>query len=287
MILVTGANGQTGRAIINSLQQKGVPLRALVHKPEQISGLQSLGLTDVVVGDIMDESDLHRAFTGVDMVYYICSAFHPNEVEIGASMIKVAMEHKVEHFVYHSVLHSILQDMTHHQKKLQVEELLVNSGLPFTIIQPAVLMQNLFESWNLIKTEAKWMQKFYISPHTRISMVDLDDVAEAVSIILTEPGFKGATFELCGPDNLSLTDLKQTIEEFIGHSIRVDFLPDEVITAQLKKHGAGDYMVDGLLKMFRHYNHSGFVGNPGVLMWLLGRKPNNLITFFKRTLSLD
>jgi len=286
MILITGANGQTGRAIMRSLLRKGAPIRALVHKPEQVDALKSLGIIDVVVGDIMDERDVNRAFNGVDSVYHICSAFNLFEVEIGDKMINAALKNKIEHFVYHSVLHPILQDMPHHQKKLKVEELLVNSGVPYTIIQPAVLMQNIFESWNLIMKDGIFLQKFYTSQHTRICMVDLDDVAEAVSIIITESGIKGATYELCGSENLSLADIKQIIEEYIGHSITVDFLQDDIIIEQLKNHGAGDYQVNTMLKMFQHYNNSGFIGNPSVLMWILGRKPSDLLSFCKRELSI-
>jgi len=118
-------------------------------------------------------------------------------------------------------------------------------------------------------------------------MVDLEDVAEAVSIILTEPGFKYATYELCGSDNLSLSDIKQIIEEYIGHSITVDFLQDDRIIDQLKKHGAGDYQVNTMLKMFEHYNNSGFTGNPSVLAWILGKKPSDLLSFCKRELSIQ
>jgi len=286
MILITGANGQTGRAIMRSILLKGATIRALVHKPEQVDALKSIGILDVVVGDILNEKDVERAFIGVDTVYHICSAFNPHEVEIGEKMINAALKYRTKHFVYHSVLHSILQDMPHPQKKLKVEELLVNSSIPYTIIQPAVLMQNIFESWNLIKKDGIFLQKFYTSQHTRICMVDLEDVAEAVSIIITEPVFKGATYELCGSENLSLADMKQIIEEFIGHSITVDFLQDDIIIEQLKKHGAGDYQVNTMLKMFQHYNNSGFIGNPSVLIWILGRKPSDLLSFCKRELSI-
>jgi len=100
-------------------------------------------------------------------------------------VIKVARLAKVEHFVYHSVLHSVLQDMPHHQKKLMVEELLVNSGIPYTIIQPAVFMQNVLESWKLLSEKGIFQQKFFTTQETRICMLDLEDLAEVASIILT------------------------------------------------------------------------------------------------------
>ena len=285
MILITGANGQTGRAIIKALLSKGKRIRAFVHRTEQIQEMKSLGVMEVVAGDMMDQKAINEAFIGVGAVYHICSALNPNEVPIGQMAMKAARLAKVEHFVYHSVLHSVLQDMPHHQKKLMVEELLVNSGMPYTIIQPAVFMQNILESWKLLSEKGIFQQKFFTTQETRICMVDLEDLAEAASIILTSPGHTGATYELCGPENLSLSDMIAVMEKHFGREIKVETPQDEMFAAQLKKHGVGDYQVDTLLKMFQHYNEHGFIGNPNVLTWILGRKPKDFSSFILRTLK--
>lgn len=172
MILVTGANGQTGRAIIKSLLSKGEKIRTLVYNTEQIQEIKSLGEMEAVVGDMMKQEDVDKAFEGIRAVYHICSAVNPNEIEIGKIAINAARKAKVEHFVFHSVLHSVLQDMPHHQKKLLVEELLVNSGIPYTIIQPAVFMQNIMESWKSLKERGVFQQKFFTNDKTRMCLVD-------------------------------------------------------------------------------------------------------------------
>jgi uncharacterized protein YbjT (DUF2867 family) len=285
MILITGANGQTGRAIIKALLSKGERIRAFVHKTEQIQEIKSLGQMEVVAGDMLDQKAVNEAFIGVSTVYHICPAVNPHEVEIGQMIIKAARLAKVEHFVYHSVLHSVLQDMPHHQKKLMVEELLVDSGIPYTIIQPAVFMQNILMSWKLLSEKGIFQQKFFTTQETRICMIDLEDLAEAASIILTSPGHIGATYELCGPENLSLSDMIAAMEQHFGHKIKVETPQDAMFAAQLKKLGVGDYQVNTLLKMFQHYNEHGFIGNPNILTWILGRKPNNFSSFILRALK--
>lgn len=285
MILITGANGQTGRAIIKALLSKGERIRAFVHKTEQIQEIKSLGQMEVVAGDMLDQKAVNEAFIGVSTVYHICPAVNLHEVEIGQMIIKAARLAKVEHFVYHSVLHSVLQDMPHHQKKLMVEELLVDSGIPYTIIQPAVFMQNILMSWKLLSEKGIFQQKFFTTQETRICMIDLEDLAEAASIILTSPGHIGATYELCGPENLSLSDMIAAMEQHFGREIKVETPQDAMFAAQLKKLGAGDYQVNTLLKMFQHYNEHGFIGNPNVLTWILGRKPNNFSSFILRALK--
>ncbi|WP_455539684.1 SDR family oxidoreductase [Terrisporobacter sp.] len=285
MILVTGANGQTGRAIIKALLSKGEKIRAFVHRSEQIEQIKSLGDIEVIAGDMMDEKTVDEAMIGVNAVYHICSALNPYEVEIGKILINSAKSANVEHFVYHSVLHSVLQDMPHHQKKLMVEQYLVNSQLPYTIIQPAVIMQNILEAWNLLSQKGIFSQKFFTKEDTRMCMVDLEDVAEAVAIILTTPGHISATYELCGPENLSLENMLLAMENNFGHEIKVVTPSDEEFAAQMKKFGVGDFKINGLLKMFNHYNEYGFVGNANVLSWILGRKPTDFSSFISRTIK--
>src|SRR5688572_11265828 len=104
MILVTGASGKTGKAIIKSLS-KVENICALVHREEHSSALKSLGAEKVIIGDMQDESIIRSAMQGIRAVYHICPNMNPNEIEIGKVLIKAAQENKIEHFVYHSVVH--------------------------------------------------------------------------------------------------------------------------------------------------------------------------------------
>lgn len=285
MILITGANGQTGRAIIRNLVSKGEGVRAYVHKADYIQELKSLGVKEVVAGDMMDQEATNEAFKGIRAAYHICSVANPEEVRIGQIAINAARSAKVEHFVYHSVLHSVLQDLPHHQKKLMVEEIVINSGIPYTIIQPAAFMQNILQGWKLLSEEGIFEQRFFTSKETRICMIDLTDLAEAVSIILTKPGYTGATYELCGPENLSLADMLAAFKQNFGREVKAQTTPMELWAAQLKKHGLGDYQINTLFTMFKHYNEHGFIGNPNVLTWILGRRPNDFASFIHRTMQ--
>ncbi len=285
MILITGANGQTGRAIIKSLSAKGEDIRAFVHKAEHGQELKALGVNEIVVGDMMDQEAMNEAFKGIRAAYHICSVVNHNEVEIGQIAINAARSAQIEHFVFHSVLHSVLQDLPHHQKKLMVEEILVNSRIPYTIIQPAAFMQNILEGWKLLSEEGIFEQRFFKSIETRICMVDLEDLAEAASVILTQPGHMAATYEICGPENLSMADMLSVFNQNFKRDIKVQTPPDELWAAQLRKHGSGDYQIGTLLTMFHHYNEHGFPGNPNGLSWLLGRRPHDFASFIRRTME--
>ncbi|NBD25012.1 SDR family oxidoreductase [Paenibacillus glycinis] len=285
MILITGANGKTGRAVIKALLSKGERIRAFVRRTEQIEDIQSLGEMDVVTGDMLDQKAVNEALAGIRAVYHICSAMNPDEVQIGQVIIQAARLAKVEHFVFHSVIHPVIQEMPHHHKKLMVEELLVNSGIPYTIIQPGILMQNILESWKPLSEEGIFRQKYFTTQETHIGMIDLDDLAEAAAIILTRPGHAWASYEFSGPENLSLSDMTAAMEQHFGREIKVETPPDDMFAAQLKKRGSGDYQINTTLTMFQHYNEHGSVGNSNVLTWILGRKPNDFSSFILRTLT--
>lgn len=127
-----------------------------------------------------EEEDLASAFRGVEAVYFICPAADPNEDAIGKKMIQAAQARGNVYFVYHSVLHSVLQDMPHHQKKLHVEQMLVDSGLVYTIVQPAVFMQMLMPAVKSVRGGGPLIQKFFLTNDTRMNLLHLDDLGETV-----------------------------------------------------------------------------------------------------------
>ena len=145
---------------------------------------------EAIYGDLHDETALEKAMRGVQKIYHICPNVQPDEVEIGEKVIRAARDGGVSHFVYHSVLHPQVEDLPHHWKKLRVEELLFKSGLGYTILQPEAYMQNTLAQWNAITQKGIFPVPY--AETTRLGMVDLEDVAEAAAVVLTEPGYLGA-----------------------------------------------------------------------------------------------
>jgi NAD(P)H dehydrogenase (quinone) len=279
MILVTGAAGKTGRALIRALTAKGAAVRALVHRPEQVPTVAEWGAEEVLVGDMRLQADMDRAIRGVRAVYHICPNVHPDEVAIGQVAIAAARSAGLPHFVYHSVLHPQTEAMPHHWLKLRVEERLFESGLAFTILQPAAYMQNVLAHWDQIQAGV------YPVPYaveTRLGMVDLEDVAEAAALVLTTGGHAGATYELAGPEALSQTEVASLLGESLGRPVHAQVVPLEVWEQSARAASLGDYQVRTLVEMFRYYERYGFWGNPRVLGWLLRRPPTTFGAFLER-----
>jgi uncharacterized protein YbjT (DUF2867 family) len=279
MILVTGAAGKTGQSIIRALLKREKQIRALVHRETQIKPLKKLGAEEVIAGDMSSQKTMDQAVQGVKSVYHICPNVSPDEIKIGKIVIKSSQSSGVEHFVYHSVLHPQIEAMPHHWQKMRVEELLFESGLPYTILQPAPYMQNILAYWDDIVNKGTYPVPY--AKNTRLNAVDLDDIAEVAALVLCESGYEGAIYELCGIENLSQIELTHILSQYLVHRVDVEVIPIEEWEANSRNNGMGDYQLKTLIKMFKYYEEFGLTGNPHVLESLLRRSPTSYITFIE------
>lgn len=280
MILVTGAAGKTGRAVIQALNRKGHAVRALVHRPQQAQEVIAVGAQDVVAGDMRLRTTMDEAARATRAVYHICPNMSPDEVEIGQLAIGAARAAGVEHFVYHSVLHPQTEAMPHHWQKLRVEESILESGLPFTILQPAAYMQNVLAYRERIVNEGVYAVPYAVE--TRLSMVDLEDVAAVAVRVLAEPGHAGATYELAASELLSQVQVAEVLEGHLGRPVQAQAVSLALWEGQAQASGLGGTQIQTLLQMFRFYERYGFQGNANVLEWLLGRPPTTFAAFVAR-----
>ncbi len=283
MILVTGAAGKTGRAIIKELIKQSLPVRALVHRPEQVGELKAAGATEAIAGDAGDWDLLCRVIEGVRSLYFMSPNISPHELTYGRLAMKAALETQPDlHFVYHSVLHPQTKRMPHHWLKLRVEELLLESGLSFTILQPAAYMQNVLAHWLSITQSGIYPIPY--GPETRTDMVDLEDVAQAAAAVISQPGHNGAIYELAGPETLSQKELAEILSRELGRNVRVQQIALADWEQGARDRGLGQYQIRVLGRMFTYYDQFGFCGNSNILSWLLGRKPANFAHFVARSI---
>lgn len=281
MILITGAAGKTGKTIIDNLVRNGIKARALLRNQKQADEFK--GKTEVVIGDLRDPAALARAVKGVDAIYYICPNMAPDEVEIGQNLLKIAKGYQVERFIYHSVLHPQVESMPHHWQKMRMEDAVFESGMEFTILQPCAYMQNVLQYWKSI-TE----QGIYAVPYAttaRISIIDLEDVAEVARIVLTQPGHKNAIYELAGPQPLSQDEVAQVLSQVLNRQVAAKALDRNAWSKNAEKSGMNELQRITLLKMFEYYDRHGLIGNPNILNYLLNRPAATFKDFVERHVS--
>jgi len=141
-------------------------------------------------------------------------------------------------------------------------------------------MQNLAASWPAIVDKGIYSIPYPVL--TRISLVDLDDVAEAAAIVLTNEGHGGAVYELCGTAPLNQRQVADTLADALGRRVRAEVETPEAWEARARKAGMADYQRETLIKMFRYYAAHGLIGNPNALTQLLGRSPTTLAEYAER-----
>ncbi|MBX3060481.1 MAG: NmrA family NAD(P)-binding protein [Anaerolineae bacterium] len=279
-ILVTGAAGKTGQAVVRALAERGTAVsHALVRRPEQMEAARQAGAAVVTMGDMLDTAVWLAATQYCDAIYHICPNMHPAEVEIGRLAIEAAQANGVRHFVYHSVLHPQVEAMPHHWNKLRVEEMLFASGLAYTILQPAAYLQNVLAGWQNIIAAGIYRVPYPVE--TPFTLVDLADVATVAAMVLTEPGHGGAIYELAGAEILTPAAMAVMMGQVMGRVVTAVAQPLDEWQTQAQAAGLDAYAAATLSQMFAYYARHGFCGNSYVLRGLLGREPTTFAQWFR------
>jgi uncharacterized protein YbjT (DUF2867 family) len=286
MILVIGASGAVGVPTITHLVKRGATVRALTSKPDSAEKLQRLGVRDTVLGDFREPTDLRRAIAGADAVIQIPPRFTEDEAAIGMKAIAAAREAGISHYVFVSAFHPQMRQMDHHWSKLVVEEAVIESGLSFTILQPAMFMQNLRVEWPAIQAQGIYGRPY--SAERKLALVDTEDLGEAAAIVLTEPGFRGAIFELASGESLSHAEMAAILAEEWGKPVRAVARDLGEWERWAREHGWKPWSIAAYLKMCRHYDAHGYPGgNALVLSTILGREPGGFRAFVRRFLAAE
>lgn len=283
MILVTGASGVTGMAVLRALARRGAAARALVGRESSLAAVRAAGAAEAMAGDLQSAADLGRAVRGVQRLYHIAPRMSEAEVPIGKALIAAAEAAGVRHFVFHSLVHAQCDAMGHHRDKRRVEEALLESRLAYTFMQPTMYMQNLLQVWGEVRERGVYRLPY--SEHARMSLVDLEDVAEAAATVLTENGYDGGAFELASGDRLTRVEMAAVIERLLGRPVIAQSYP----VAEWKPIGARTrtpFQVERVAAMFEHYDRFGLAGgNARVLGMILGRAPVRFEAFVRRLIA--
>ena len=120
---------------------------------------------------------------------------------------------------------------------------------------------------------------------TRLSLVDLQDVATVAAKILMEPGHEYATYELVATRPMSQTAVADTFSKILQRPVEVRPVSVADWESQARAKGANDFAMETAVSMFTYYAQSGMAGNPHQLRYLLGQDPTSLSDFIKRITS--
>jgi len=279
-LLLTGANGRTGRAILKSLACGLIPVRVFIRQEAQADELIALGASEYAIGDFEQPDTLASAVEGAEKVIHIGPPMYPGEFETSEELINASIKAGVEHFIYYSVMHPLSRVIRHHRLKLEVEEALINSGLTHTILQPSRYMQHLEPIWPKVVGQGVHAMPFDVT--RKFNVVDLQDLADACAIVASSDRYHFGTYELAGPEALSQEDMAAIISDVLGRPVKAQAVPIEEMKAKARAAGASEDRVEQMEIMNRHYDAHGFRSNAVVLECILGRRANSYRSYVER-----
>ncbi|MDP1922847.1 MAG: NmrA/HSCARG family protein [Myxococcales bacterium] len=232
-IVVTGATGQQGGAVVKSLR-RAFHVKAITRDPKkpEAQALTALGV-EVVAADLLDRASLERAFTGAHGVFALTNFWDgmasgkplgaEGEVKQGKNLVDAAKAAKVAHLVFSSVGSGYAwpSKVPHVVSKQEVERHLLDSKVPATVLRPAFFMEN-FNS-PLMDFGAKAREgrlEIPIRAHQRLQLIGASDIGVFAALAFERPSdFIGAAFDLAG-DSLTPGEMAAVFTKVMGKPVQ-------------------------------------------------------------------
>lgn len=231
LVLVTGASGQQGGAVTDALLKKGFSVRALTRKADSDWANTARGRgIEVVAGDFSDQDSLLRAAQGVDTIFFMTTPFEEGvdvETEQGLAMLQAAKDSSVGHVVFSSVASANLETgIPHFESKYKVEEAIVSSGVPYTIVAPVFFHENILSPWYLPGI-LEGAYSAAMPGDIELQHISVKSIGEVVATII-ERGERefGKRYDLAS-DSRTGNEVAELLSSKLGRSINyVGFPPD-------------------------------------------------------------
>lgn len=258
-VAVIGAHGKTGRALTAALHRRDVEVR----------GLGRAELLDPIA-----------ALRGCGSLYLIAPNMYGDEPAFVRDALAAATAAGIAKVVYHSVALPNAPSMPHHMGKAAGEQLIRQLDAPWAIVQPGPYLQNFVPA---LQGKSPTLDQPY-DVSQLFNFVDLNDVAEAAATVLLDDRHVAATYELGGPERMSVADLAKVASEVLGTHVsaaRID--PGQWASTQ----GAGlePRVRDWLLAMFAYYDDHGLPLESLPLTRLLDRPATSAAHCLRRELQ--
>ncbi|PBB21105.1 SDR family oxidoreductase [Mesorhizobium sp. WSM4313] len=285
-LLVTGASGHLGRAVINHLlgEREVAPANiiATTRNPENLADLAARGVA-VRAADFDDKASLEAAFTGADRVLVISTGEldlkSDRRLKQHQAAVAAAKAAKVSHLLYTSMPNPepgspVLFAGDHYG----TEEAIKASGIPYTIFRNGWYQENLFMSLPHAISSGKWYSS---AADGRIAHGARDDMAAAIAAGLASDSKESHIYTLTGPQAYTTNEIAALVSEVTGKPLEVIQLPDEALTEGVKAAGVPEDFAR-IIVSFDANTRAGRIGEvTDAVEKLSGRKPRTLKQFLE------
>ena len=248
-ILITGATGNTGSALVPALRNAGVDVRVFVRNESKAQPLKELGV-EVVVGDMDKPETIGAAVEGVDKIYLL-TWNGPTQEQQAKSAIEAAKKSGNPHIVRHSMWGSEKSRII--KQGYAVDEAIKSSGMPWTILRPTFFMQNTMMAAQTIASDGM----IYMSMKDgELAMIDIRDIVDAAVAVLTGSGHEGKDYILTGPEALSFHDVARTFSKVLGKDVKYVNVPSEAAIQSMMGMGVPEWIAQGYAELSEGFSEN-------------------------------
>ncbi|MGM5055599.1 MULTISPECIES: NmrA family NAD(P)-binding protein [Rhizobium] len=235
-VLVTGATGQQGGAVVRALIARGHRVKAISRRPES-DGAKRLAAAgvEVVAGNLDDGASVAAAAEGVDAMFLMGNSYEAGtdaETRQGIAAADAAKAAGIGHLIYSSVADAHKKTgIPHFDSKYLVEKHIAGLGIPYTINAPVAFMENTVAPW-AIDGLRQGVYAAALPPARVLQQVTIDDIGAFVATLAErrEQVF-GKRFDIAG-DELSGAQQAKILSEVLGRPITYRELPIAAIRQQ-------------------------------------------------------
>ncbi|WP_232664960.1 SDR family oxidoreductase [Pseudonocardia sp. TRM90224] len=274
-VLVTGATGNTGSALLDLLVERGVPVVAMVRSESGRAKVRAD--VPVVVADFDDPEAVAAALTGVRAAYLVTPSSERAQ-EQQERFAELAAAAGVRHLVKLSQLaaaeDSPVRFLRYHAA---VERRIRELGIGYTFLRPNLYFQGLLNFSGSIAAQGTF---FAPIGDAKISAVDVRDIAAVAAVALTEPGHEGRTYTITGPAALTHAEMAAEIGAATGRQVTfVDVAP--AAFAEALRGMLPDWQAEGLVEDYAHYARGEAAAVDPSVAEVTGRAPRGFAEFAK------
>ncbi|GHC82230.1 NAD(P)-dependent oxidoreductase [Nocardiopsis terrae] len=270
-VVVTGATGQLGRLVVESLLERGYPaedITATGRDTARIADLADRGVT-VRRADFEDPESLREAFRGADTVLLVSGTELGRRVEQHGNAIQAARGVGVGHLVYTSAPRADETTLVLAPEHRATEELLAASGLTHTVLRNGWYNELSQQALEQARAHGAFAGS---AGRGRTASAARRDLAEAAAVVLADPApHAGAVHELSGDTAWTNEELARDLGELLGREVRYRDLSPEEHRTVLAGAGLDEDTVEFVVTLDRNVRDGELAATPGTLSKLIGR----------------
>jgi uncharacterized protein YbjT (DUF2867 family) len=281
MILITGASGTVGKAVLHEVAKTGAAHRAMYRS--KVEAAKAPEETQTVIADFSDRPSLASALHGVESVYLVCSPI-PQLVDLESNVIEASQAAGVRRIVLNSALGAADFPKSFPSWHRKVEDKLKATKIAHVILRPNSFMQNIVTYYApTIRTQGAFYGSY--GNNVRISYIDVRDLAAIAAKALTSNALDGKTLELNGPEAFTCEQVAQKITERTGVAARYVDIPLEAQRKAMLDQKMPDWQVTALIDLQHYYINGQGGATDRTIADILGRLPATLDQFLTDSAS--